>query len=636
MKGTVQEAIKTQDLYLVKKLLEENPKAVEARDENGAPVSFLAALEGDLPLLKYLVEYSVASFHERDDRGRQALHYGVRSGSLSVVIYLTERVGLSCLEGDYGLETPFDLAERLGYREIAAYFETRCGCTLDQMYRNPILTGMHPDPSVVRVGGDYYMVHSSFVYFPCIPVSHSRDLIHWEGIGYAITRSDWAALDGLEGGRGYWAPDISWYEGRFYITATYRMNDTGNVRRMQMVTSSEKPEGPYEKPVFLEEDGIDPSLFTDTDGRRYMLLNRGARIFEISRDGKKILSRPRLLWYGDQKRAPEGPHLIRRDGYYYLFLAEGGTGRGHRISVARSQSLFGPYESCPYNPIMRQWDETAAIQYCGHGKPVEASDGRWYMVYLCSRLIDGKYGMLGRETCLDPITWTADGWPIVNRLRGPSVLQKKPETAETFHGGQSPEAGKHLLSFPSEDAWGIWRTVRRSLPGDFGTEDGVFWLKGDGRDLSDMACRSLLLIHQPAFTFRFGCTIHGERLKEGDEAGITCYYDENSFIAFGLVRNREGYSITAKEYVGDGYRSRHVFETGVEGAVELEVRTDRLKRSLSFKHDGGPVVVTLELEDTSYLSSEGLTKGKRFTGASAGIYVTGQGKGWFEALLTEV
>lgn len=635
------EAVKSHNLDLIKKVLEENPKAAEQRDENGAPISFLAAAEGDLLLLKYFVEYSVSSFHERDNMGRQALHYGVYSGSLPVAAYLTERVGLSCLEGDYGLETPFDLARRLGYGEIEAYFEKICGCGLDQMYRNPILTGLHPDPSVVRVGSDYYMVHSSFVYFPCIPVSHSRDLIHWEVIGYAITRAEWAGLDGLEGGRGYWAPDISWYEGRFYITATYRLNDTGKVRRMQMVTSSERPEGPYEKPVFLEEDGIDPSLFTDADGKRYMLLNRGARIFEISRDGKQILSQPRLLWYGDQKRAPEGPHLIRKDGYYYLFLAEGGTGMGHRISVARSRSLFGPYESCPYNPIMRQWDETAAIQCCGHGKPVETEDGQWYMVYLCSRMMDGAYGMLGRETCLDPITWTEDGWPLVNRLKGPSVLQKKPESSKAFVGEgelekEKREDEKCIIPYPSEEKWGIWRTVRGSLPGTFGMKDGLFWLRGDGRDLSDMACRSVLLIHQPAFSFRFGCKIHGEMLREGDEAGLTCYYDENSFITFGLGRKNGVYFIIGKEYVGDEYQNQYVWETDAEGTVELEIVTERLKRGFSFRHGNSPAVLALELEDTSYLSSEGLSKGKRFTGASAGIYVNGRGKGWFEALWIEV
>ena len=237
---------------------------------------------------------------------------------------------------------------------------------------------MFPDPSIVRVGKDYYMVNSSFIFFPCIPISHSKDLIHWEIIGHAVTEPEWASLDELEGGRGYWAPDISYDNGKFYITATYRLNDTGTVYRKQIVVSSEKPEGPYSKPAIIDEDGIDPSIFHE-DGRHYMLLNRGARILELNADCTKQISEAELLYYGDQKRAPEGPHLLKKDGYYYLFLAEGGTGAGHRISVARSKTLMGNYEPCPYNPIMRQMDEGAAIQRCGHGKPVCTQNGEWYI-----------------------------------------------------------------------------------------------------------------------------------------------------------------------------------------------------------------------------------------------------------------
>ena len=135
--------------------------------------------------------------------------------------------------------------------------------------------------------------------------------------------------------------DISYYKGRFYITATYRLNDTGNVYRKQIVVSSDKPEGPYSKPAIIDEDGIDPSIFNDDDGRRYMLLNRGARIFELNEDATKQISKAELLFYGDNKRAPEGPHLLKKDGYYYLFEAEGGTGPGHRITVSRSRELKG-------------------------------------------------------------------------------------------------------------------------------------------------------------------------------------------------------------------------------------------------------------------------------------------------------
>ncbi|MBN2222246.1 MAG: family 43 glycosylhydrolase, partial [Vallitaleaceae bacterium] len=391
---------------------------------------FVAARVGNLGIVQYIVEYSKASMNMVDQKNRNILHYATESGKLDVVVYLVEKVGMSPVVADRDLVTPFDIAQRNKYLDIIAYYETVCGCSFEEMYRNPIRSGMFPDPSIVRVGEDYYMVNSSFVFFPCIPISHSKDLIHWRIIGHAITNPKWAYLDELEGGRGYWAPDISYHKGKFYITATYRLNDTGTTYRKQMVVSSEFPEGPYCEPVFIDEDGIDPSIFTDDDGKRYMLLNRGARIFEVNQEATMKISEPKLLFYGDQKRAPEGPHLLKKDGYYYLFLAEGGTGPGHRITVSRSKSLMGNYEPCPYNPIMRQKDEMAAIQRCGHGKPVMTQKGEWYMVYLCGRMIGEGYSILGRETALDPIQWTADGWPLVNQLKGPSALQKKPDLLE--------------------------------------------------------------------------------------------------------------------------------------------------------------------------------------------------------------
>lgn len=308
------EAIKLENIEEVKMINMENPNAIEGCDENGIWAPFIAAETGNVEVVKYIVEYTRASMNVVDEENRSILHYAVRSDNVDLVRYLVERVGMSIVHGDKNRTTPYEEAHFFGAKEVEAYFEAKCGAKLSEMYKNPIITGTHPDPSILRVGDDYYMVNSSFIFFPCIPISHSKDLIHWKIIGHAISKPEYAHLDELEGGRGYWAPDISYYDGKFYITATYRLNDSGTVYRKQMVTSSVNPEGPYCKPVFLDEDGIDPSLFTDYDGRRYMILNRGARIFELDKEAKKIISEPKLLWYGDNKRAPEGSHLIKKDG----------------------------------------------------------------------------------------------------------------------------------------------------------------------------------------------------------------------------------------------------------------------------------------------------------------------------------
>ena len=426
----LQKAIENEDLPSVRRLLTESPNLIDkCIGPKHIPLALHAARASSVEILRYIVEYSRASLDIYDDDRRNILHYGAMSGDPERCRYLVERCGMDPLSGDRDLVTPYeiswDLARGGTGEELYAWFLDKIGCPYEEMYKNPIRTGFFPDPSILAHGDDFYMVNSSFIYFPCIPISHSTDLVHWELIGWAITNPDWALLDELEGGRGYWAPDISYDNGRFYITATYRLNDTGTVYRRQMVVSSDRPEGPYSKPVFIDEDGIDPSLFHE-DGKHYMLLNRGARLFRLSDDCTEQVSEAKLLYYGSQKHAPEGSHLLKKDGWYYLFQAEGGTGPGHRITVARSRELFGVYTPCPYNPIMRQNDPEAGIQRCGHGKPVRTKDGRWYMVYLCGRTLEGKYSILGRETALDPITWTPDGWPLVNGLKGPSVLQISP------------------------------------------------------------------------------------------------------------------------------------------------------------------------------------------------------------------
>ena len=311
---TLKDAIFQNDLKQVETILITDPPCVDQTDEQGIPYWMHAARLGHYEIVKYIVEYSRASMNTVDPDCRNILHYGAMSGNVELNRYLVEKVGMDITAGDKNLITPYQLAYEGQHKELLEYFAEKVGAPYEEMYHNPIRTGMFPDPSIVRVGEDYYMVNSSFIFFPCIPISHSKDLINWEIIGHAITNPKWAHLDELEGGRGYWAPDISYNNGTFYITATYRLNDTGTVYRRQIVVSSDRPEGPYSEPAYIEEDGIDPSIFHDDDGKHYMLLNRGARIFELSSDCKKQVSEAKLLYYGSQKRAPEGPHLLKKDG----------------------------------------------------------------------------------------------------------------------------------------------------------------------------------------------------------------------------------------------------------------------------------------------------------------------------------
>lgn len=625
---SLQQAIEAGNLKEVERILIEDPPCIDETTPEGTPLCLYAAGTGSFPIVKYIVEYSRASMNTVDKDNRTVLHYAALSGNVELCRYLVEKVGMDITAGDKNLITPYQLAYERVHGELLAYFEERVGAPYEEMYHNPIRRGMFPDPSIVRVGEDYYMVNSSFIFFPCIPISHSRDLIHWEIIGHAITNPEWAHLDELEGGRGYWAPDISYDNGTFYITATYRLNDTGTVYRRQIVVSSNKPEGPYSEPAYIEEDGIDPSIFHE-NGRHYMLLNRGARILELSSDCKKQISEARLLFYGDQKRAPEGPHLLKKDGYYYLFLAEGGTGPGHRITVARSRELMGNYEPCPYNPIMRQMDEKAGIQRCGHGKPVCTTEGQWYMVYLCGRMIGEGYSILGRETALDPIMWTADGWPMVNNLKGPSVLQVKPKLPRGQKGQAHDAHGEtygEKETFPqSVFANGLPKDFVTPRPPEAGAvtvEDGVLFLKASRAPLSSVDARNILVRRQCAFSFTAEAYMKAPKLAEGQEAGLTCYYDENTWVCLYVSLQQGEYFVQVKEHIGreDIFHEKHVIANPEGKIYVLGVETRYLNRRFYFGENEGEWTTAEELPNVYYLCDEGIRMGKRFTGAMVGMY----------------
>ena len=341
---------------------------------------------------------------------------------------------------------------------------------------------------------------------------------------------------------------------------------------------------------------------------------------EVSSDGKRILSDPEMIAYGWSGHAPEGPHLIKKDGYYYCFLAEGGTGRGHMITVLRSKNLKGPYENCPYNPIMTQKDPIAPIQCCGHGKPVMTQDGNWYMVYLCERMIDGKWGMLGRETALDKITWTADGWPIVNMRKGPSYIAKLPydrkDSSYVAKDSKIPDDGKHNMTIPGF-VWLFARTADKKFVDV--RQDSSVMIKGDGRDLCDIGCRSFAVYNQKDLVCRDEIQmISPNGLLDHEEAGMTLYYDENSYIKFVLRKQAGCTKAVITEYRDDRYIYEHIFNIEDISENTFTLITDNTQRTFLLN---GRCLYTAK--DVTGICSEGLSKGKRFTSAMIGAYVFG-------------
>jgi xylan 1,4-beta-xylosidase len=296
-------------------------------------------------------------------------------------------------------------------------------------YTNPILAGFYPDPSICRVGNDYYIVNSSFSYFPGLPVFHSNDLVNWKQIGHAMDRAEQLDLKGARVTRGLFAPTIRYNKGTFYIICTL-IDKGGN-----FVITAKDPKGPWSNPVWLKEvNGIDPSLFFDDNGKAYILFNsippdnislydghRTIRMFEFDIEKLKVTGEEKLLVNGgtDIEKKPvwiEGPHIFKKDGWYYLICAEGGTAYNHSEVVFRSKAADGPYISYEKNPILTQRHldpkRKDPVTTTGHADFVETPDGKWYAVFLGCRPYEGNHFNIGRETFMLPVTWK-DGWPHI-------------------------------------------------------------------------------------------------------------------------------------------------------------------------------------------------------------------------------
>ena len=295
-------------------------------------------------------------------------------------------------------------------------------------YYNPILAGFYPDPSICRVDQDYYLVNSTFAYFPGIPVFHSRDLVNWNQVGNVIHRPGQLRYDGLGVSRGIFAPAIAHHAGIFYVVCT--MVDGGG----NFVVTAADPAGPWSDPVYLRFEGIDPSLFFDDDGRAWMVNNgapdetplynghRAIWIQEFDPVEKKMTGPRKVIVNGgvDISVKPiwiEGPHIYKRDEWYYLCSAEGGTGPGHSQVVFRSKNVDGPYAPWNRNPILTQRDLDPNVPYAvtctGHADLVIGPDGKWWAVFLGVRPYDGDASPMGRETFLLPVAWTDDNWPLI-------------------------------------------------------------------------------------------------------------------------------------------------------------------------------------------------------------------------------
>lgn len=408
--------------------------------------------------------------------------------------------------------------------------------------QNPIMPGFYPDPSICAVGEDYYLCNSTFAYFPGLSLMHSKDLAHWEQIGNVLDRHSQLPLSGADHSQGLFAPTIRYYNGTFYVICT-NVTHGGN-----FVVTAENPEGPWSEPHYLEDaDGIDPSLFFDEDGKCYYIGTHpnpdGVKyngdwfiyISEVDTVNWKLVGEKKNVWNGALKGCiwPEGPHIYKENGYYYIMHAEGGTGPEHSVMICRSKSVWGPYEGNPKNPILthRHLGKDYPIKYVGHGDIIKTPNGEWYMTMLAVRPLQ-RFTTMGRETFLAKFTWE-DEWPVVNPGIGmltDTVEIDLPEwnpltdpnsyTSRTNNKTTIPGTDKDY-KFADMKELGDEFLFLRNYPSDmYKMDNDGLKLKAFADEIKAVASPSYVSIRQQHHYFTSKTTVDASTISLGETAGI--------------------------------------------------------------------------------------------------------------------
>jgi len=516
---------------------------------------------------------------------------------------------------------------------------------MPEKIRNPILPGFNPDPSIVRVGDDYYIATSTFEWFPGVQIHHSRDLVHWRLLTRPLTRASQLNMLGDPDSCGIWAPCLSHSGGLFYLIytdvkrygRTSQPGSTGASLRdtHNYLVTSPTIDGEWSDPIYLNSSGFDPSLFHDGDGRKYLVNmlwdhrpghNRfsGIALQEYSPGERKLAGAVHLIFKGTAIGFTEGPHLYKRAGYYYLLTAEGGTGWGHAVTLARSRELFGPYELHPDTYILTaRHRPDVELQRAGHADIVETQTGETYLVHLCGRPIRNRGRCtLGRETAIQKMVWSPDGWLRTADGEGvPRIEVDAPELPSHAFPAAPEREDFNRPQLPIDFQW-----LRSPWPEELlSLTDRPGHLRLYGREtIGSLFRQALVARRQQAHCFTAATIVDFEPDKFQQMAGLVCYYNSSKFHYLYVSHDEElGKHIRAMSCLPDQAQS-DVFSApiAIPGGVpiELRVEVDYERLYFAYRVPGeewswlpGPL-------DASILSDEAAAPGTpNFTGAFVGM-----------------
>ncbi|QJR11213.1 Beta-xylosidase [Usitatibacter rugosus] len=512
------------------------------------------------------------------------------------------------------------------------------------MIRNPILPGFNPDPSICRVGDDYYIAVSTFEWYPGVQIHHSKDLVNWELVCRPLTRASQLDMRGNPDSCGIWAPCLSYADGKFWLVYTDVKRYDGNFKDVHnYIVTAPSITGPWSDPWYVNSSGFDPTLFHDDDGRKWFLnmvwnyrtesvggnpktpAFDGILLQEWDAKTSKLVGPVKNVYRGTPQGLVEGPHVFKRNGWYYLTVAEGGTSYGHAVTMARSRKLDGPYETHPLlHPITSKDKPEAPLQRAGHGQIVETPDGQFYHTHLCGRPLPGtRRSPLGRETAIQKVVWKEDEWLYLEHggvVPAVEVPSPDPSVMPKPHVEIKRDFAK-CTELPMEFQW-----LRTPQP------ERLFKLTGSALRLHARESvgswfeQSLVARRQEDFKFRSETSVSFSPTTYQQVAGLTYYYNRFKFHFIAVTWHETmGRVITMMSCPGDYPDGRLVFPLHAPipvppiGPIGLAAEVDGPTLHFFFNAGDGWRRIGPDL-DASVISDEG-GRGAHgsFTGAFIGM-----------------
>ena len=524
-------------------------------------------------------------------------------------------------------------------------------------FQNPVLRGMYPDPSMCAgPDGKYYMVCSSFQYFPGVPLFESDDLINWKQIGHCLTRKSQLLLQKNNTGSGIYAPTIRYNNGRFYMVVT-NVENIGN-----FYVYTDDIYGEWSEPIIVEQNGIDPSLFFDDDGKVYFISNgndkEGRAFIQMSQidisNGKKITENE-PLWYGTGGRYIEAPHLYKFGEYYYLLNAEGGTEYGHMVNYARSRNIKGPYEPFPQNPVLTNRNLGGyQLQGAGHGDLLQAADGTWWFCHLAFRQIDKymPFHHLGRETCIEPVFWKDDWFyigtqnvlpeetlcklPVANGYNqkqgfGTALLEVECPSNHSF----APQNFNYKKTFQNLSLSRDWCFLCNPELQNYNLQNDYFELTASNLSIDTLQNSPTFIgLRQCEFDEVTECKVElsCEEGVQYAEAGLSVYMDPLHHYDVFICRKNNQFFVCAKVSIGPAKTILKEIPVK-ESSFKIKIVSAPYCYQFYAVCDGDKKELLLGQSDSRYLSSE-VACG--FTGVFTGLYAQKEGESLVKARFSEL